>query len=98
MVLAVRGTRVETDPPVSATPGGERMSNMTVTESALEAVHETLRLFRHGAYGVSCPDCSAQPGALCRTRRTIHRGRRDAYRHQTRGLGGAGTLLPAAAV
>ncbi|MEV7730260.1 hypothetical protein AB0P15_36940 [Streptomyces sp. NPDC087917] len=70
------------------------MSDMTVTESALDAVYETLRLYRHGAYGVACPECSAQAGAFCRSRRTVHRGRRHAYRRQTGGLG-AHALLPA---
>ncbi|MET9887448.1 hypothetical protein ABZZ20_30780 [Streptomyces sp. NPDC006430] len=58
------------------------MSGTGVMDSAVDGVYETLRLYRHGAFGVRCPDCRAEAGALCLARRSVHRGRRRAYRHQ----------------
>ncbi|MET9962242.1 hypothetical protein ABZ128_24830 [Streptomyces sp. NPDC006326] len=66
------------------------MSDMKIIDSALDGVYETLRLYRHGAFGVPCPDCSAEAGALCLARRSVHRGRRRAYRRQVE----ASTLVP----
>lgn len=52
----------------------------TITDPYLDQLYETLRLYRHGAFGVACPECRAQPGQLCRARRSVHRARRDHYK------------------
>ncbi|MFI8265313.1 hypothetical protein [Streptomyces sp. NPDC085665] len=52
----------------------------TITDPILDTLYETLRLYQHGAHSVPCPDCHVGPGQLCLARRSIHRGRRRAYR------------------
>ncbi|MET7313253.1 hypothetical protein ABZS68_41240 [Streptomyces sp. NPDC005571] len=40
----------------------------SITDPALDALHETLRLYQHGPFSVSCPDGHVPPGELCRSR------------------------------
>ncbi|MFD9793742.1 hypothetical protein ACFWXK_22675 [Streptomyces sp. NPDC059070] len=62
----------------------------TLTDSYLDALYETLRLYRHGPFSLTCPECRAQPGELRRARRSVHRARRS--QHQV-SLGTAEILL-----
>jgi hypothetical protein len=52
----------------------------TITDPVLDGLYETLRLYKHGAFSVACPDCHVPAGELCLARRAVHRGRRQAYR------------------
>ncbi|MGW6094217.1 hypothetical protein ACWFRK_07390 [Streptomyces sp. NPDC055157] len=40
----------------------------SIADPALDALHETLRLYQHGPFSVSCPDGHVPPGELCRSR------------------------------
>lgn len=52
----------------------------TITDPALDALYETLRLYQHGPFSMACPECHVRAGELCLTRRSVHRARRRAYR------------------
>ncbi|MFG2563352.1 hypothetical protein [Streptomyces sp. NPDC048496] len=58
----------------------------SITDPAFDALYETLRLYQHGPFSVSCPDCHVPPGELCLARRAVHRGRRRAYRAKLEGV------------
>ncbi|WNZ14944.1 hypothetical protein [Streptomyces sp. 11x1] len=53
-----------------------------IPDPVLDGLYETLRLYRHGAFGVACPECLVGPGELCLARRAVHRARRRAYREK----------------
>ncbi|MFD3537465.1 hypothetical protein [Streptomyces sp. NPDC058664] len=49
-------------------------------DAMLDAVYETHRRFRHGAFAEPCPTCHVPAGELCLARRSVHAARRLAHR------------------
>ncbi|AZM87148.1 hypothetical protein [Streptomyces sp. W1SF4] len=49
-------------------------------DAMLDAVYETHRRFRQGAFGEACPTCHVAAGELCLARRSVHAARRKAHR------------------
>ncbi|MEV6655339.1 hypothetical protein [Streptomyces sp. NPDC051219] len=55
-------------------------AQMSPIDTMLDAMYETNRRFRHGAFSVPCPDCHVPAGELCLARRSVHTERRKTYR------------------
>ncbi|GGP78455.1 zinc finger domain-containing protein [Streptomyces melanogenes] len=51
----------------------------TITDPALDALYELLRLYRGGPLAVACPVCPASVGEPCRRLRRLHCERRSRH-------------------
>ncbi|MDX2395065.1 hypothetical protein NJL88_34420 [Streptomyces sp. DK15] len=78
--MSTTPARLVRQSPQSSAPISAALPYSWGFDAMLDAVHETHRRFRHGAYAVPCPDCHAPAGELCLARRSVHSARRQAHR------------------